>query len=184
MQSFINRMLGAAKLDVATYEEVEHDHSATGQAALVVALASLAAGIGALGAGGGLSFLVIATVGALLGWLIWAAIIWFVGTKLLPQRQTEANIGQLLRTMGFAASPGLLRIFEILPLIGGLIALIVAIWMLVTMIVAIRQALDYDNTLRAVGVCVVGWVIQLVIMWLIGGLVGFGDAGPVTGSTI
>lgn len=184
MQGFVERMIGAAQLRVATYEEVEHNHSATGQAALVVVLASLAAGIGALGAGGGIRFLLLAAVAALIGWLIWAAIIWFVGTKLLPQRQTEADIGQLLRTMGFAASPGLLRIFEIIPFIGGLIALIIAIWMLVTMVVAVRQALDYDNTWRAVGVCVVGWIIQLIIIWLIGSMAGFGGGGPVTGGSI
>lgn len=181
MQSFVERMMGAARLQVATYEEVEHDDSGTGQAAIVVVLSSIAAGIGALGAGGGLGFLLLAAVAALVGWLIWAAIIWLIGTKLLPQQQTEADIGQLLRTMGFAASPGLLRIFEIIPVIGGLIGLIIAIWMLVTMVVAVRQALDYDNTWRAVGVCVVGWVIQLVIIGLIGSMVG---AGPMTGGSI
>lgn len=184
MQSFVERMMGAARLQVATYEEVEHDRSATGQAALVVVLASIAAGIGALGSGGGIRFLLLAAVAALVGWLIWAAIIWFVGTKMLPQSQTEADIGQLLRTMGFAASPGLLRIFEIIPFIGGLIALIIAIWMLVTMVVAVRQALDYDNTLRAVGVCVVGWIIQLVIIWLIGSMAGVGAGGPMTGGSL
>lgn len=97
MQSFVERMMGAARLQVTTYEEVEHDHSATGQAALVVVLASIAAGIGALGAGGGIRFLLLAAVAALVGWLIWAAIIWLIGTKLLPQQQTEADIRQLLR---------------------------------------------------------------------------------------
>lgn len=180
MSTLINRMLGAARLDVATYEEVEHDRSATGQAALVVVLASVAAGIGALAGGGGIRFLLLVTVAALIGWLIWAAVIWFVGTKLLPQRQTEADIGQLLRTMGFAAAPGVLRIFEIIPLLGGLVALIVYIWMLVTMVVAVRQALDYDNTWRAVGVCLVGWIIQMLFIWMIGGLTGMGNSASMS----
>jgi len=180
MSTLMNRMLGAARLDVATYEEVEHDRSATGQAALVVVLASVAAGIGALAGGGGIRFLLLVTVAALIGWLIWAAVIWFVGTKLLPQRQTEADIGQLLRTMGFAAAPGVLRIFEIIPLLGGLVALIVYIWMLVTMVVAVRQALDYDNTWRAVGVCLVGWIIQMLFIWMIGGLTGMGNSASMS----
>ena len=170
MQSFVQRMIGAAKLDVATYEEVEHDRSATAQAAAVVILSSLAAGIGALGQGFGIQFLVITALAALVGWLIWAAIIWLIGTKMLPQQQTEADIAQLLRTMGFAAAPGLLRVFEIIPVIGAIIGFVVAIWMLVTMVIAVRQALDYDNTWRAVGVCLVGWVIQVVILMVIGGL--------------
>ncbi|WP_423822654.1 YIP1 family protein [Salinisphaera sp. SPP-AMP-43] len=181
MHGFIQRMIGAAKLEVPIYEEVEHDHSATGQAAAVVVLASLAAGIGALthmGFGG----LIIVTLAALIGWLIWAAIIWVVGTKLLPQSQTEADLGQLLRTMGFAASPGLLRIFEIIPVLGGIVGIVVAIWMVATMVVAVRQALDYDNTLRAVGVVVIGWIIQLLIGWLIGGSLLYGMGGAPAGA--
>lgn len=184
MQSFTNRMLGAARLDVATYEEVEHDSSATGQAALVVVLSSIAAGIGAMRFGGGLGFLLTVTILALFGWLVWAAITWLIGTKLLPQPQTEADIGQLLRTIGFAAAPGILRVFQIIPVIGSLVALVVAIWMLVTMVVAVRQALDYDNTLRAVGVCVIGWIIQLVIMGIVGSMVGFGTAPSAAGGGI
>lgn len=173
-------MVGAARLEVPIYEEVEHDSTATGQAAGVVILASIAAGIGALGTAG-FGGLVLALIGALLGWLIWAIVVWFIGTQILPQAQTEADIGQLLRTMGFAASPGLLRVFDIIPAIGGLIALIVSIWMLVTMIVAVRQALDYDSTWRAIGVVVIGWVIQLLIAWLIGGAAIYGMGGPPSG---
>ncbi|WP_353110951.1 YIP1 family protein [Salinisphaera dokdonensis] len=177
MQSFTQRMIGAAKLQAPTYEEVEHDSSATGQAALVVALAALAAGIGALGAvGGSIGFLLLNAVAALLGWLIWAAIIWAIGTKLLPEAQTEADIGQLLRTLGFAATPGLLRVFGIIPILGPIVWLVASVWMLATTVIAVRQALDYNSTLRAVGVCVAGWLVQLLIMALIGGLAG--PTGP------
>lgn len=176
MQSFTQRLIGAARLNVATYEEVEHDHSATGQAAAVVALSALSAGLGAMFVGG-IELLIIATLGGLLGWIIWAGLIWLIGTKLLPEPQTEADIGQLLRTMGFAAAPGLLRIFDFMPLIGGLIALAIAIWMLVAMVIAVRQALDYSSTWRAIGVCLLGWLIQALILALLGGLGSLG-AGP------
>ncbi|MES1948924.1 hypothetical protein C84B14_16325 [Salinisphaera sp. C84B14] len=177
MQSLTERMIGAAKLQVPTYEEVEHDRGATGQAALIVVLASLAAGIGALG-GGTIGFLLLNAVAALLGWLIWAAIIWAVGTKLLPEPQTQADVGQLLRTLGFAATPGLLRVFGIIPVIGAIVWFVASIWMLATTIIAVRQALDYHSTLRAVGVCVVGWLIQLLIMALIGGVAGPTGTAP------
>lgn len=177
MQSFIQRMIGAAKLQVPTYEEVEHDKSATGQAALVVLLAALAAGIGAMTAvGGSIGFLLLNAVVALLAWLIWAAIIWAVGTKLLPEPQTEADVGQLLRTLGFAATPGLLRVFGIIPVLGQIVWIVVSLWMLATTVIAVRQALDYQSTLRAVGVCVIGWIVQVLIMLLIGGI-----AGPTPG---
>jgi len=179
MQSFVQRMIGAAKLDVATYEEVEHDKSATWQAALVVVLAAIATGIGVM-AGGSLQLFLMAAIAALIGWVIWAAIIWLVGTKLLPEAQTEADIGQLLRTLGFASSPGLLRVLGFIPVIGGLVFLVVQVWMLITMVIAVRQALDYNSTWRAVGVCLIGWLVQLVIIWLLGGGAGLGAGGAAS----
>ncbi len=163
MTSFTDRMLGAAKLDVDTYEEVEHDQTATGQAMGVVIISSLAAGIGSVG--GGTSGLIAGTIGALVGWFIWAALTFLIGTKVLPEPQTKADLGELLRTIGFSASPGVLRIFGMIPLLGGLIALAASVWMLVAMVVAVRQALDYTSTGRAVGVCVMGWVVQVAIFF-------------------
>lgn len=183
MNRFVERMIGAAQLEPGVYEEVEHDRSATAQAAGVVVLASLAVGIGALGHVG-LVGLILISLGALISWLISAVIIWFVGTRLLAQPQTEADIGQLLRTMGFAASPGLLRIFEIIPLLGAIVALVVWVWMLATVVVAVRQALDYDSTGRAIAVCLIGWIIQLVIGWLLGGLMFYGSGNAPPGGAV
>ena len=170
MSIFINRMIRAAKLDVNLYEEVEADQEAIGQALAVVVLASLAAGIGTLGATG-INGLLVGTVGALIGWLIWAFITFFIGTRLLPEPQTEADYGQLLRTIGFSSSPGVLRIFGVLPVIGGIIFIVCGIWMLVAMIIAVRQALDYQSTWRAVGVCLIGWVIQMFVGWIVFSLI-------------
>ena len=157
-------MIGAAKLDVHAYEEVEGDTRATGQAAGVVLLASLAGGIGSVGVGaGGLGSFVVGTVAALIGWITWAFVTYIIGTRLLPESQTRADHGELMRTLGFAQSPGLLRIFGILPGVGPLVLSLTQIWLLVAMVIAIRQALDYHSTFRAVGVCLVGWVLSTVI---------------------
>ena len=107
MASFTERMIGAATLNVKTYEEVEHDESATPQAMAVVALSVIASGIGTAGFGGSRG-LVGGLVAAAVGWVVWAGIIFVVGTKLLPEPSTKADFGQLLRTIGFAASPGIL----------------------------------------------------------------------------
>ncbi len=140
----------------------------------VVVLASLAAGIGSIGTTG-ISGLLIGTVGALIGWFVWAFITFFVGTKILPEPQTEADYGELLRTIGFSSSPGLLRIVGIIPVIGPIIFIVCGVWMLVAMIIAVRQALDYKSTLRAVGVCIIGWIIQMILFWIIFSL--FGGSG-------
>ncbi len=166
MARMIDRMIRAAKLDILLYEEVEADKGAMGQAMGVVVLASIAGGFGS-GIQGGLSGVFVGTIGALIGWLIWAGLTYLIGTKLLPEPQTRADLGEMLRTIGFASSPGLIRVLGVIPGIGGLVLLVSAIWMLVAMIIAVRQALDYQSTFRAVGVCVIGWLIQGLVLFLV-----------------
>ena len=166
MASLVGRMIRAAKLDVGLYEEVEADTGATGQAMLVVVLSSVAAGIGSAG-GGGLKGLLLGALTALAAWYIWAFLTYFIGTRLLPESQTEADVGQLLRTTGFSSSPGLLRILGILPGLTGIVFLGCHVWMLVAMVIAVRQALDYHGTGRAITVCLIGWVVQVAITVLL-----------------
>ena len=173
MASLGNRMIRAAKLDRGLYEEVEADTGATRQAMLVVVLSSVAAGIGSAGVGG-LKGLFFGALTALAAWYIWAFLTYFIGTRLLPESQTEADVGQLLRTIGFSSSPGLLRILGILPGLTGIVFLVCAVWMLVAMVIAVRQALDYHGTGRAIAVCLIGWVVQVVIIGLVMMFLGIG----------
>lgn len=172
MEDLFSRMLRAAKLDVNLYEEVEADEGALTQATLVVVLSSLAAGVGGIFSYGFMA-LIIGTISALIGWYVWAFLTYYIGTKLLPEEQTEADYGQLLRTLGFASSPGLIRVVGIIPGLFEIVNFIASVWMLVTMVIAVRQALDYKSTLRAVVVCVIGWIIQLLVIMLFYALFGF-----------
>lgn len=169
MATFTERMLGAARLDPVIYEEVEADTSATAQALAVVVLAGLASGIG-LGAGVG--GLVLGTLATVLGWYVWAFIIYFVGTRWFPEPQTQADWGQVLRTVGFANGPGVLRVLGVVPVLRTIVFVVTAVWVLVAVVIAVRTALDYTSTLRAVGVCVVGWVIQWLIFGIAAALLG------------
>lgn len=173
MASFSERMIGAAKLDVHTYEAVEADTTAMGQSMLVVVLSSVAAGIGS---GAGIVGLVVGSLAAMIGWFVWAYVTYLIGTKMLPEPQTEADVGQLLRTTGFSASPGLLRAFGVIPGIGMLAVGVANIWMLASMVVAVRQALDYNSTGRAIGVCLVGW-LALMLITMVLGVVSIGALG-------
>lgn len=177
MASFQERIIRAAKLDVNLYEEVEADKGAMGQAMAIVVLASIAGGIG-IPAGLGLGGILIGTIVALIAWYVWAFLTYLIGTKLLPEPQTKADVGELLRTIGFSSSPGLIRILGIIPFLRGLVFLVAAVWMLVAMVIAVRQALDYQSTLRAVGVCIIGWIIQALLMVLVFSMMG-GFARPV-----
>jgi hypothetical protein len=165
MTSFVNRIIRAAKLDVSLYEEVEADKTAMRQAMGVVVLSSIAAGIGTMVFKRPMTF-VIGVLGALIGWYIWAFLTYWIGTKLLPEPQTKADVGELLRTIGFSSSPGLLRVLGFIPVLGGIILFGTSIWMLVAMVIAVRQALDYKSTGRAVGVCLIGWLILLAVSFL------------------
>ena len=180
MTNFKDRIFRAAKLDAHLYEEVEADKSAMSQAMTVVVLSSVAAGIGSIGMGvggpGGVLFGIIVSLG---GWYLWAYLTFFIGTKVLPEPQTESNPGELLRTIGFSSSPGFIRALGIIPGLGSLIFSIASIWMLVAMVIAVRQALDYKSTWRAVGVCAIGWVIQTVIFVVLFSL--FGGGAPPAG---
>ena len=169
MSSLADRMIRAAKLDATLYEEVESDREAMGQAMSVVILSSLATGVGS-SARIGLTGLLWGTITALTGWFVWAFLTYWIGTRILPEPQTEADMGQLLRTTGFSSSPGLLRAFGVLPGLWSLVVFLTGIWMLVAMVIAVRQALDYSTTLRAVGVCALGWLVQGAMLLVLYGL--------------
>ena len=160
MATFAERMLGAARLERTTYEEVERDRKATGQALGVVVLSSVAAG---LGLGAGWRGLLINTVASIVLWAIWAALVYWIGTRLLPELDTSADWGEVARTVGFAQSPGLLRGFGALPVLGDFVRAATDVWVLVATVVAVRQALDYRSLPRALGVCLIGWVLQVVV---------------------
>ena len=168
MSSFINRIIRSACLDIAIYEEIEADREAMGQAIFIVVLSSLAAGIGIVDRAG-LQGILIGTFSAIIGWYIWAWLTYIIGTKLLPEPQTKADLGELLRTTGFSSSPGLIRFAGIFlgVKLAGIVFMISSVWMLLAMIVAVRQALDYRSTIRAVSVCIIGWIIQSLLQTIL-----------------
>ena len=161
--SMVDRIIRVCRLDVHIFEEVEADTSATRQALSVVALVALATGIASLGTIG-LSGLFVGVVVAIGGWAIWAWIVYLIGTKILPSHTTHADWGQLARTVGFAQSPGIFRVLGLVPVVGIFIFSAASIWMLVAMVVAVRQALDYTSTWRATGVVLIGVIPYVLLM--------------------
>ena len=179
--SLTDRMIRASRLDINLYEEVEADSSLTGQAFRVILLVSLATGIGSgitgVAANGGAWFiwgLLIGLVSSVIGWLAWSFLVYLIGTTIFKTSETKTTWGELLRTIGFANSPGVLRIFSFIPVLGGLLSFAVTIWTLFAGVIAVRQALDF-STGRAIATCVAGWIINAIILFLIGGLL-FGNS--------
>ena len=163
--NFLNRIYRAIKIDPDLYEEVEHDKSATIQAASVVVLSSLAAGVGAIHLVA--SNFLLGPIVSLASWYFWAFLIYIVGTKLFPDKQTKSDHGELLRTIGFSSAPGLIRVFGFTPELMSVTFIGSSFWMLACMVVGVRQALDYKSLWKAFGVVVVCWFIQALLLVLI-----------------
>ncbi len=182
MASFVNRVVGAATLNSSIYEDIEADKGATIPALIIVVLSSLAVGFAqavdwffislpnstAAALAAAVAALVGYTILAVVGWLMWVIITLIVGTKILPEPETSSNMGELVRTVGFAQVPGMFRIFSAIPILGYLVTFVVWLWMLAAFVVAARQALDYKSLGRAIAVCAIGWIVNGVIVELIG----------------
>src|ERR1700675_1211078 len=117
MASFVERMIGASRLNASTYEDVEADSSATGQALAVVLISSLAAGIG-VAAWESPATLIVRSVAALVSWFIWAFLTYLIGTKLLPETETRSDVGELLRTTGFSSALAVFHVLGLVPFLG------------------------------------------------------------------
>ena len=164
----VQRMLGAATINIDTFEEVEADETATMQAAAVVAMVAVASTVGGMSGGG--ANILFAPIAQIVTWLIWAGITYLIGAKIFGG---TATWGELLRTLGFAQSPGILYLAAVLPLVGGLIRFVLPFWMLWAGIVAVRQALDF-STGKAVLTVVIGWLPMIIAAAILGGFIGFG----------
>ena len=169
-RSLVERLVGAARLDRSTYEEVEHDRDATMQAAAVVLVTSVAAGIGAVASEGTLA-LVWYTAAGLLGCVAYAWLTYVIGTRIFATAETSADWGELARTLGFASAPRLLLLLGLVPGLLGLVALVVGVWVILTTITALKAALDF-GTWRAIATGILGLFAQGIIFAIVAGILG------------
>jgi hypothetical protein len=166
MASLGARMTGAMMANTATFEEIEADPSAMGQAVTVILIAAFAALVGnifRMGIGYGIMMMII----SLVGYAVWALVVTLVGTKLMPEPTTKADFAETFRTIAFSASPGVFNVLAIIPFLGPLISFAISIWSLIIMVIAVRSVLDYSNTGRAVIVVLIGFVVYWITVFFI-----------------
>jgi hypothetical protein len=166
MASLQERMIGAMRGDVKTFEEIEADPSAIGQAVTVIVIGAVAALIGNIfrsGIGGGIAALIM----TLIGYAIWSFLIVIIGTKVMPEPTTKADFQEAFRVIGFTAAPGIFNVLAIIPFLGPLISFVLGIWMLVIGVIAVRQVLDYSNTGRAIIVCLIALLVWWCVVFLV-----------------
>ena len=174
MKGLSERMIRAAKLDGSLYEEIKADRQALVQAAMVVILSAMAAGVGVI-VHDGIGGFFLESMQAMARWYLWAFATCLVGTRLLQEPQTKADCGAVVRMIGFASAPGVVRLLGVIPGLGGFVFGLASAWMLGAMVIAVRETLDYTTTTRAVGACVIGWVTQWLFMGI---LLSLKAAGP------
>jgi hypothetical protein len=163
MSRFVRRVVGAALLKPSVYEEVEADRGANVQALAVVVLSGAALGVGAL-RNSGWHAVALQAAAAIVMWLAWATSTYWVGTRLLRGPHTVADLGQLARTIGFSAAPGVLRALMLIPGVELGVLVVCTLWELAAMVVAVRQALDYHETSRAIAVCAIPLPLYLLLL--------------------
>jgi len=176
--TFGERVVGALKLDANTFEDIERDPNAMGQAIGIIALSALAGNlyqIWWLGIGS----MLLAVCFSLLGYMLWSVLVWLVGTKVMPDPATKADFAETFRTIAFASSPGLIGAISIIPFLGRVLGWllwpVIMIWSLIAMVIAVRQVLDYSETFKAVVVVLIGFVVYLVF-WGTLAVLSFGAA--------
>ena len=166
MASLGQRMVGAMQGNAATFEEIEHDQSAMGQAVTVIVIAGVAALIGNLFRQG-ITYGVMMMIISLIGYAIWAVTVTLIGTKLMPEPTTKADFAETFRTIAFAASPGVFNVIAIIPFLGPLLSFLIGIWSLVIMVIAVKVVLDYSTYGRAIIVVIIGWIVNLIVTMII-----------------
>lgn len=181
----IQRMMGAAMFNADTYEEIEADPGAIGQAigvVILVTLCGMVGGlIGGLLGGAGLVAIVLGLVAGLVfgivRWAIWVSVLALVGGMMLRTSNTQTSWAEIGRVVGFAYTPGVLSIFSFVPFIGWLFPVVAFVWTLAAVTMAVRQALDFESTGRAILVVLIAAVIGFIPWIIVVGIQGLVLAG-------
>jgi hypothetical protein len=165
MADLTGRMIGAMKVDVPTFTEIENDPNAFGQAITVIVIAGVAALIGNFFRAG-LIFGVVSLIASIVSYALFSFLVFIIGTKLMPEPTTKADFNETFRVIGFAASPGVFSVLAIVPILGVLVSFVIGIWSLVIGVIAVREVLDYSNTGRAVVVALIAGVVSWCIVFI------------------
>lgn len=144
----IPRMTQAMLLDEEVYEDLDRDRHATGRARLLIGLAIFAAGFGAVRGGFFDAFWTMAF--AAVGWAMFAAMIYWFGTMVMPGHKTKKTFRHLIRAIGLAASPCVFLVLGLIPVFGAIAVIAVYVWIFLTTSRAISAPLQLDNQMSVV----------------------------------
>ncbi len=96
---------------------------------------------------------------AIITWFIWAILIFVIGVKLFPDKQTKTSFKKVLTAVGFAHAPGLLRFFAVTPDLMIPIILLTQFWIFAALIISTKQILSLKSNLKSFGVVFLSFLI-------------------------
>jgi hypothetical protein len=159
MNSLVRQTIGAMTFRAAIYREIATQPGATAPAIGILLLSCFVPGSVSI---------VYGTLGGILysfsGWAIWICLAYMIGAKIFPESPVDSGLLRLLRAGGFAASPALLGFFGLAAVVGHILPITTTVWVIAATAVAIREALQYRTTSRAVAVCLASWAGTLLIL--------------------
>ena len=96
---------------------------------------------------------------AILTWFIWAILIFVIGVKIFPDKQTKVSIKKVLTGVGFAHAPGLLRFFAITPELMIPIIFLTQFWIFASLIISKREILNLKSNFKSFGIIFLAFLI-------------------------
>ena len=178
----VDRIIGVLKMDVPTFEAIEHDEAATTQAAIIVTVVAVIAAIGSyFTAGAASAFIsniegldpnltgsfaaalspvgsaVSSFVSTYVAWILWSFATYFIGTNFFGG---QATVGEMMRVIGFSMAP---RVLSFIPCVN----FFAWIYSLVLGFIGVRQGLDLDNSKTAITI-VLSFIAVLIANFIVG----------------
>ena len=96
---------------------------------------------------------------AILTWFIWSILIFVIGVKIFPDKESKVSFKKILIGIGYAHSPGLLRFFAVTPELVIPIIFITQFWIFASLIIATKQILNIKSNFKSFGIIFLSFLI-------------------------
>ena len=96
---------------------------------------------------------------AILSWFVWAILIFVIGVKLFPEKNTKVSFKKVLTAVGFAHAPGLLRFFAVTPNLMIPIIFLTQFWIFAALIISTKQILNLKSNIKSFGIVFLSFLI-------------------------
>ena len=191
MQGLVNRLVRLARLDTTVFDEVRLDASATVPSVIVAVVATFLAGFGGwlwwvmssdFDTGSGQVLIKSAILGSIFAiamWVVWVLLVYVILTQVF---RAQADVQQLVRTMGMAAAPLGLTILMFIPGISFGIAL-AAVALFFSLSTMAAQAATNAPPAKVLVASIAGFAVWAIVLTVLTGDVSISRGGDLSINT-